>query len=70
VMSKQKGNKGQKRRAKGQTRAARGKGRVQPGILESWEDFNELAMAEYLEAVAADFAEQLAEFEEALRCEN
>jgi hypothetical protein len=67
-MSKPKGNKRQRRASHGKARAGRGK--LKPGILESWEDFNEAAMAEYLEAVAADFAEQLDLLEESLRCEN
>jgi len=60
--------KGQGRRGKGCSRAARGK--VQPGIIESWEDFNAAAMEEYLAAVAEDFNEQMDSLEEALRCEN
>ena len=63
-----KGNKEQGRRGKARSRAARGK--VQPGIIDSWEDFNAAAMEEYLAAVAQDFNEQMDSLEDALRCEN
>jgi hypothetical protein len=73
-MTNAKGDKEQGRRAKGQARGkkarARGQGKHKPGIIESWEDFDELAMHEYLAAVEQDFAEQLTEFEKALRSEN
>ena len=65
-MTKPKGHKGQKRRAK----VVKSKKALAPGILETWEDFNEDAMREYLETVAEDFNEQLDSLEEALRGEN
>ncbi len=67
-MSKPKGDKRQGQRAKRQARAARGK--ETPGILQSWEDFSQDAMGEYLEAVVEDLGEQLDAFEQALRSEN
>jgi hypothetical protein len=71
-MTNAKGDKEQGRRAKGQARGkkARGQGKHKPGIIESWEDFDELAMHEYLAAVEQDFAEQLTEFEKAFRSQN
>ena len=67
-----KGNKGQGRRGRGQARGngARPRARHKPATLRSWEALNESAMAEYLEAVREDFAEQLDVLEEALRSEN
>jgi len=67
-MNKPKGNKKQGQRAKGQARAAKRK--VQPGIIDSWENFDETAMREYLDTVAEDFGKQMDALEEALRCEN
>lgn len=74
-MSKARGDKGQQRGSKGQSRGNKSRGRAargkaKPGVLESWEDFNETAMAEYMQAVAEDLAEQLDALEEALRSEN
>ena len=71
-MTSRKGGKGQGRRINGQARSkkARARGNHQPGILESWEDFDKDAMTEYLDAVEKEFNEQLDAFERALRCEN
>jgi len=71
-MTSRKGDKGQGRRINGQARGkkARARGKHQPGILESWEDFDKDAMTEYLDAVEKEFNEQLDAFERALRCEN
>ena len=65
-MNKPKGHKGQGRRS----RVVKSKKALVPGILESWEDFNEDAMREYLQSVAKDFAEQMDALEESLRGEN
>lgn len=73
-MTRPRQGKGQGRAARGQARGkkarARGQGKYRPGIVESWEDFNEAAMAEYLEAVTEAFAEELSDMEEAFRGEN
>jgi len=77
-MTRARQGKGQGRAARGQARGKGGRARARsrsqskhrPGILESWEDFNEAAMAEYLEAVTEDFAKQMDALEEALRGEN
>lgn len=71
-MTSRKGDKGQGRRIKGQARGKKGRaqGKHQPGILESWEDFDKVARTEYLDAVEKEFNEQLDAFERALRCEN
>jgi hypothetical protein len=66
-MTKPKDDKRQKQRPK---RSTRRKGAKRPGIVESWEDFDETAMREYLAAVAEDLGGQLDALEEALRCEN
>jgi hypothetical protein len=61
---------------KGQGRASGRKARGKktradaPGIIESWEDFNQLAMRDYLYAVIEDLAQELDELERALRSEN
>jgi hypothetical protein len=69
-MSRAKGDKGQGRRAKGPARGKKARARAKPGILESWENFDKAAMAEYMAAVEEDFAHQLDELEQALRSEN
>jgi len=67
VTNKPRDNKRQKQRPK---RSSRRKGPFRPGILESWEDFDKVAMTEYLDAVAEDLGEQLDALERALRGEN
>ena len=69
-MNKPKGHKGQGRRSKSQPKGSRAPARHKPGVLKSWEDFNESAMDEYLRVVEREFAEQLDDFEQALRGEN
>lgn len=39
-------------------------------ILQSWDDFNEAAMREFLDSVVQDFYEELDELDEALRGTN
>ena len=41
-----------------------------PGVLLSWEDFDEAAMREYLDAVARDLSNELDEQERSFRSKN
>jgi hypothetical protein len=44
--------------------------KVQPGILLSWEAFNDEAMREWLQELVAEVEDELDELEEALRNPN
>jgi len=66
-MSKSKYN---KKANKGSRARHKGKGSGSPGILQSWEDFNKQAMAEFLQEIEYQAEEELEAFEEALRGTN
>ena len=48
----------------------RGKPEQKPGIVQSWENFNELAFHELIQEIADEMAERLDEDERAFRCLN
>jgi hypothetical protein len=59
-----------KKANKGSRARHKGKGSGSPGILRSWEDFNEEAMSEFLYEIECQAEEELEALEESLRCSN
>lgn len=55
---------------KGRPRKREGKRGLQPGILSSWEAFNDEAMHDFLDEVVRQFEQDLDEMEQALRSQN
>lgn len=62
-MDKQPGNMGRSPRRKGVPK-------FQPGILLSWEQFNDAAMREWLDAVVDEVEQDMDELEKSLRNPN